>query len=155
MRYLALLTIALCLAPAAPTGAERTKSHPLSPRSSRNNEGWPLRGPLESFGIERLNRRPQRSRVGVYWLTAEKAKWGSVFRISTPTGSRPLSGRSAGTAEEVWLGTPCRQDAPDRVRAVCRTGPGTQRGRQARDVRLSAVHGHQRGNPVRPLHRAR
>jgi len=46
---------------------------------------------------------------------------------------------------------------PDKTRriefAVCRTGPGTKRGREARDVRLSGIHAHQRENPERALHR--
>ena len=51
------------------------------------------------------------------------------------------------------LDPPSRQDAPDRVRAVCRTGPETERGRQARDVRFSGVHAHQREDPVWALYR--
>jgi site-specific DNA recombinase len=51
--------------------------------------------------------------------------------ISTPSGSRPLSRAVPGAAAEVWVGTPSRQDAPDRVRTVCRTRPGAKRRRKA------------------------
>src|SRR5271154_854994 len=50
------------------------------------------------------------------------------FPISGRRGS--FSGESPGTVAEVWIGTSSRQDAPGRVRAVCRTEPGTKRGRQ-------------------------
>src|SRR6516165_10857639 len=51
--------------------------------------------------------------------------------ISTPSGSGPLSGAVPGAAAEVWVGTPSRQDAPDRVRTVCRTRPGAKGRRKA------------------------
>ena len=38
-------------------------------------------------------------------------------------------GGFSGTAGEVWVGTPSRQNAPDRVRSICRTKPGTKRRR--------------------------
>jgi len=34
-------------------------------------------GPPESLGMERMKKRPQRRRLGVYWLAAGKAKWKS------------------------------------------------------------------------------
>src|SRR5580704_5252665 len=49
------------------------------------------------------------------------------FRFPAPSRSRPFSGSSPGTAEEVWLGTPSRQNAPDRVRKMCRTEPETKK----------------------------
>ena len=62
------------------------------------------------------------------------------FRLSAPYGSRPFSERFPGTAEEVWTGAQPGQNAPDRVRAVCRTTPGKERGRKAGTVRLSGFH---------------
>jgi len=54
--------------------------------------------------------------------------------IPSPSGSRPFSGGPPGTAGEVWVGTASGQDAPDRVRAVCRTRPEAQGGREAGNV---------------------
>jgi len=51
------------------------------------------------------------------------------LRLSTPIGSRPFSAGFQGTAEEVWAGAQPGQNAPDRVRAVRRTTPETERGR--------------------------
>ena len=44
------------------------------------------------------------------------------------------------------------QDAPDRVRQVCRTEPETKRRRQTGDVRLSGLHAYQREEWFRALH---
>jgi group II intron reverse transcriptase/maturase len=57
-------------------------------------------------------------------------------------------------AGKVWAGAPSREDAPYRVRAVCRTKPGTKRGRQAGNVRLSRLHAHQREERIRAIHGA-
>src|SRR5690348_12565688 len=73
-------------------------------------------------------------------------------RVPSPGGSRPLSGRTAGTVAEVWAGIASRQNAPDRVRAVCRAEPEKTRRRQARDVRLSGLHAYQREDPERGFH---
>jgi site-specific DNA recombinase len=70
-------------------------------------------------------------------------------RIPAPSRSRPLPARPGGTAGEVWTGTPSRQDAPDRVRAVCRNEPERERGRPARDVRFSGLHARLREDPAR------
>ena len=50
-------------------------------------------------------------------------------RVPASDRSRSFPGEFSGAAEKVWVGTPSRQDAPDRVRAVCRTEPETKRGR--------------------------
>ena len=76
----------------------------------------------------------------------------TVLGFQAPDRSRPLSGGSPGTAGEVWVGTASGQDAPDRVRAVRRTEPETKGRREARDVRLSGLHAHQREEPEGVLH---
>jgi RNA-directed DNA polymerase len=66
------------------------------------------------------------------------------LRIPVPSRSGSFLGGFSRTTGKVWPGAPSRQDAPDRVRAVCRTKPETKRGRQARDVRLPRLPAHQR-----------
>ena len=78
----------------------------------------------------------------------------TVLGFQSSDGSRPFPGGFSGTAGEVWIGTASRQNAPDRVRAVCRTEPGTKRRRQAGDVRLSGLHAHQREEPEGSFHGA-
>jgi RNA-directed DNA polymerase len=75
-------------------------------------------------------------------------------RISASDRSRSFPGKLSGTAGNVWAGAPSRQDAPDRVRTVCRTKPGTKRGRQAGNVRLSRLHAHLREEWIRAIHGA-
>jgi hypothetical protein len=72
----------------------------------------------------------------------------SSYSFPTPGRSAPFSGGLPGTAGEICVGTPSRQNAPDRVRAVCRTATETKRGKQARNVRLSGFHTHQRDKPA-------
>ena len=100
------------------------------------------------------------------WVNVWRKKWAHgevvvvryaddiILRIPTPSGSRSFPGELSGTTGEVWTGTPSRQDAPDRVRAVCRTEPGTKRGRQAGNVRLSRLHAHQREERIRAIYGA-
>ena len=57
---------------------------------------------------------------------------------------RPFSQELGRTAGEVRTGTASGQDAPDRLRAVCRTEPERKRGRQAGDLRLPWLHAYQR-----------
>src|SRR6266568_8712095 len=89
-----------------------------------------------------------------------KARWWSSVSRMTPSGipvsdgRRSLPGELAGASGKVWAGTPSRQDAPDRVWQVCRTKPGTERGRQAGNVRLSRLHAHQREERIRAIHGA-
>jgi hypothetical protein len=73
-------------------------------------------------------------------------------RIPEPSGSRPFSRGPSGTAAKVRVGTPSRLNAPDRVRAVRRTEPGTKRGRKARDARFPGIHAHKREERKRVLH---
>lgn len=68
------------------------------------------------------------------------------LRLPASIRCRSFSGEFRGTAAEVWVGAASRENAPDRVRAVCRTRPGTKRRRKAGDVRLSWLHAHQRKN---------
>src|ERR1022692_2026850 len=75
-------------------------------------------------------------------------------RIPASDRSRSFPGKLSGTAGNVWAGAPSRQDAPDRVRTICRTKPGTNRGRQAGNVRLSRLHAHLREEWIRAIHGA-
>src|ERR1700745_1115536 len=67
---------------------------------------------------------------------------------------RPFSRKLGRTAGKVRTGTAPGQDAPDRVRAVCRAKPETKRGRQAGDLRLPGLHAYQREERERVLCRA-
>ena len=55
-------------------------------------------------------------------------------RFSASGRRRSFPGGISGTATEVRAGTTPRQDAPDRVRAICRARPETKRRRQTGDV---------------------
>ena len=75
------------------------------------------------------------------WVDVWRKKLGARRRGSRPLCGRhhpriPASDRSrsfprelSGTSGKVWAGAPSRQDAPDRVRSVCRTEPGAKRRR--------------------------
>ncbi len=132
------------------SGCEERRRELQPVQSSPKKKGRPLRPPLFAAGCFR----------GAFACTAPVISSPLMLpseRQSTvspiPSRSRPFSGRSPGTAEEVWLGTPSRQNAPDPVRTNRRTEPETKRRRQARDVRLSGIHAHQRERPERELHR--
>ena len=75
-------------------------------------------------------------------------------RLPVGYGRRPFSQELGRTAGEVRTGAAPGKDAPDRVRAVCRTEPETKRRRQAGDLRLPWLHAYQREERERVLCRA-
>jgi group II intron reverse transcriptase/maturase len=54
--------------------------------------------------------------------------------VSVPGGRRAIPEAVAGAHGEIRAGTASREDAPDRVWAICRRAPGQARGREAGDL---------------------